>query len=191
MLTAEATSGTNEYMLLELTPPPTTGGQWTPTPLLVSALGAGGGLTPSEGNIFAPGGASSCCGAIAEISPGDDPYLTIATIFVFTDATTGFAPNQLLASQGNLFGTAELGGSSNMGTIFELTPPAAGSTVWGEQTLHTFTGPPLDGRDANGPLALGTGGVLYGTTIAGGASDSGTVFSLSPQPRLAGGGSSP
>ncbi len=179
-LSAPSIYAPDEVMLLLLTPPSTTGGEWFATPLLSSMLGFGGGLTPSGGDLFTPGGASICCGAIAEISVVDDFSLELTTIFAFTDATTGYGPNQLLASQGNLFGTAELGGSSNMGTIFELTPPASGSTTWGEQTLHTFTGPPLDGRDANGPLVLGPGGVFYGTTIAGGASDNGTVFSLSP-----------
>jgi uncharacterized repeat protein (TIGR03803 family) len=182
MLAAEATSGTGEFMLLKLAPPSAIGEEWTPTPVLVSPIGFGGMLTPSGGHLFAPGGANACCGAIAEIAPVGNSYLALTTIFDFTDGTTGYGPNQLLASQGNLFGTAELGGSSNMGTIFELTPPAAGSTVWGEQTLHTFTGPPLDGRDSYSPLALGNGGTLYGTTADGGATDQGTIFSLSPPP---------
>jgi uncharacterized repeat protein (TIGR03803 family) len=44
------------------------------------------------------------------------------------------------------------------------------------ETLYNFTGEP----DPSAPLAIGAGGVLYGTTAYGGSYLGGTVFSLTP-----------
>jgi uncharacterized repeat protein (TIGR03803 family) len=65
-----------------------------------------------------------------------------------------------------------------------LTPPLSPSGAWTEAVLYNFTG----GSDGANPQAPVTspGGVLYGTTAGGGASEAGTVFSLSP-PASAGG----
>jgi len=71
---------------------------------------------------------------------------------------------------GNLFGTTEIGGVFNHGTIFKL-----GKT--GLTVLYSFTG----GVDGNGPcdgLVRDTAGNLYGTTYSGGAEAAGTVFKL-------------
>lgn len=76
------------------------------------------------------------------------------------------------ASDGLLYGTTELGGTSNMGTIFRMT------TTGKIQILHNFTG--LDGSNPESPLVQGKDGNLYGTTQYGGTApgDSGTVFKL-------------
>jgi uncharacterized repeat protein (TIGR03803 family) len=47
------------------------------------------------------------------------------------------------------------------------------------KTLSNFDG--TDGAEANGPLAQGLDGSLYGTTGAGGDGNEGTVFSVTPQ----------
>jgi len=46
-------------------------------------------------------------------------------------------------------------------------------------TLYQFSGS-ADGGYPTAPVAIGAGGVLYGTTIYGGASGNGAVFSLTP-----------
>jgi uncharacterized repeat protein (TIGR03803 family) len=72
---------------------------------------------------------------------------------------------------GNFYGTTQLGGSANQGTVFEL---AANGT---ETVLHAFQG----GTDGSTPLAglIEDGaGNLYGTTTAGGNSGLGTVFEI-------------
>lgn len=71
---------------------------------------------------------------------------------------------------GNLYGTAQLGGTSGMGTVFKLTPNGTVTTV------HNFSG--ADGSDPTGGLTLGSDGNFYGTTITGGANNLGTIFKI-------------
>jgi uncharacterized repeat protein (TIGR03803 family) len=76
--------------------------------------------------------------------------------------------------------TALYGVAGNV--IYQLTPPAAGSTKWTRTTLYvTGTRPRLDGMWP-GNLLLGKGGVLYGMTRTAGKTTTccGTVFSLTP-----------
>ena len=47
------------------------------------------------------------------------------------------------------------------------------------KTLYSFTGG-SDGSNPEGNMVMGPGGTLYGTTTAGGSSNNGTVFSLTP-----------
>src|SRR5271157_2218894 len=50
------------------------------------------------------------------------------------------------------------------------------------RTLYAFNGYVTsgDGIEPDSPLVIGFGGVLYGTTYEGGASNNGTVFALIP-----------
>jgi len=78
------------------------------------------------------------------------------------------------ASDGFLYGTTELGGTDNLGTIFRI---ATNGTI---KIIHNFTNSALDGSNPAGPLVQGKDGNLYGTTQHGGAAldDTGTVFKL-------------
>ena len=86
---------------------------------------------------------------------------------------------------GNLYGTTFYGGSlscdrpSACGTVFELSPPAAGRTAWTEMVLHSFINYTDGARPAAG-LIFDAAGNLYGTTYEAGVSHYGTVFELSP-----------
>jgi hypothetical protein len=95
-------------------------------------------------------------------------------------------------SAGNVYGTAQTGGTHGQGTVWEYIPPANAPPYGGYQTLYNFTG----GSDGGGPLG-GLAGPLnsgitadiefYGTAALGGAGcpvivsgvTCGTVFSLS------------
>ena len=66
--------------------------------------------------------------------------------------------------------------------MFELTPIAGGG--WTEQVLHSFNNNGIDGFDPQAGLIFDKNGNLYGTTLAGGTYNGGTVFELTP----AGGG---
>jgi uncharacterized repeat protein (TIGR03803 family) len=73
-------------------------------------------------------------------------------------------------SAGNLYGTAQNGGTSNLGVVFEL--PASGTFT----VLHSFGG--SDGANPQAALIQDSAGNLYGTTAFGGASNVGVVFEL-------------
>jgi uncharacterized repeat protein (TIGR03803 family) len=69
-------------------------------------------------------------------------------------------PAPVQASNGNLYGTTYLGGPSNSGTVYEITP--AGKLA----TLHNFCSRPgcADGAGPRASLIQATDGNLYGTT---------------------------
>jgi uncharacterized repeat protein (TIGR03803 family) len=78
---------------------------------------------------------------------------------------------------GNLYWTTYSGGAGDHGTVFELTPPAAGKTAWTEKVIHSFHGKTNGAFPAAGLIADGAGN-LYGTASGG----CGVVFKLSPPP---------
>src|SRR5439155_1191647 len=77
------------------------------------------------------------------------------------------------AMDGNFYGTTPTGGSSGAGIAFKITPGGA-MTI-----LHAFTGG-ADGANPMTSLIQATDGNLYGTTKAGGASNHGTAFKMTP-----------
>jgi uncharacterized repeat protein (TIGR03803 family) len=92
----------------------------------------------------------------------------------------GASPNAgLILSGDTLYGTAQYGGSSGIGTVFAVSTDAASFTA-----LHSFAGYPSEGYLPEAGLVL-LGNTLYGTTAYGGSSENGTVFSLSFAPQLA------
>ena len=106
-----------------------------------------------------------------------DPKTHVQTVlYSFTGGVDGKAPytGLTLTPGGTLYGTTFQGGASGNGTIFSLDP-VTGS----EATLYSFANPP-DGGGPFSTLALATSGLLYGTTVGGGASGYGTAFSFNP-----------
>jgi len=75
--------------------------------------------------------------------------------------------------KGNLYGTTWNGGTSNLGTLFKVTPSGT------ETVLHSFGAYP-DGVFPEGDLVFDSEGNLYGTTEQGGTNGGGTVFKLVP-----------
>ena len=80
---------------------------------------------------------------------------------------------------GNLYGVAGGGnaceGGYTCGVVFELSPQASGQ--WTYSVLHKFNG--SDGFGPNG-LALDGKGNLLGTTVYGGANNTGVIFEITP-----------
>ena len=81
---------------------------------------------------------------------------------------------------GNLYGTTMQGASQSLcgggcGTLFKLAPNTGGT--WSYSVVHQF-GQGTDGYHPTGDLILDATGNLYGTTQAGGADGSGTVFEI-------------
>jgi hypothetical protein len=117
-------------------------------------------------------------------------------LFAFTGAAPygGLPDSPLLPDgKGNFFGTTRSNGNnsgpcSNLcGTVFELSPPAAGESVWRQRVLHTFNG--ADGSMAQA-LYMDPHGNLFGTTLYGGNGacygGCGVTFELTP-PAMPGG----
>ncbi len=75
-------------------------------------------------------------------------------------------------TNGNFYGTTYSGGTSNLGSVFRLTP--GGSYA----SLYSFGSQPLDGTHPSAGLIQGSDGYLYGTTVNGGTNNFGTVFRL-------------
>jgi uncharacterized repeat protein (TIGR03803 family) len=132
------------------------------------------------GTTFNGGANDSCdsfgipgCGTVFSITAGGD----LTTLYNFcsqsgcADGTGPFA-GLVQATNGNLYGTTAIGGSSDAGAVFEITP--SGSLT----TLHSFNG--TDGWSPQGSLVQGTDGNFYGTTKGGGSSGNGTVFKITP-----------
>ncbi len=117
-----------------------------------------------------------------ELSQGSNGKWTGQVVHDFPSSSDGFSSVAPLVrdSAGNLYGTTEAGGTSNWGTVFELTPEGAG---WKETILHSFTAG-ADGALPVAGLALDSAGNLYGTAMDGGSPNCslgcGTAFRLSP-----------
>jgi uncharacterized repeat protein (TIGR03803 family) len=86
----------------------------------------------------------------------------------------GSTPHGILVRDGagNLYGTTELGGSDDQGTVFKL------DTTGTLTLLYSFTGQP-DGYEPIGGLVQYAGS-LYSTSHRGGSDNLGTVFKLTP-----------
>jgi hypothetical protein len=113
---------------------------------------------------------------------------TYTTLYSFgsspTDGSTpfGVAIGGFSGSLPVLYGTTYGGGDFGRGTVFCLLPPQTPGGAWTEQILHSFGGADGSGPEAPVVVAMKTGGlpVLYGTTLEGGASGDGAIFSLIP-----------
>jgi uncharacterized repeat protein (TIGR03803 family) len=98
----------------------------------------------------------------------------VTTLFSFDTIHGSFPFGGLVqASDGNFYGTTSAGGSGNAGTIFKVTPSGTVTVLNNLDSAH-----PANGYQAYGGLVLGTNGTLYGSTIFGGSSGSGTLFEI-------------
>lgn len=127
-------------------------------------------LLASDGNLYG----STAFGGLnyGTVFRVDRSSGTLTTIYKFTGGAGGSAPFGTLiqATDGNLYGTTQLGGSpigNDSGIIFRMT--LSGSFT----VLHYFAG--AHGRPW-GPLLQATDGSLYGTT----SDQHGSVFKLDP-----------
>ncbi len=135
----------------------------------------GGLLRDNKGNLYGTtvAGGPDSDGTVFKVAP--DGTETVLHAFANSGGDGNSPMGNLVAdSQGNLYGTTSLGGASNMGTVFRLTPQGT------ETIIHSFAGAPNDGGEASEGLIIDRAGNLYGMTWAGGASNMGTVFKMTP-----------
>jgi uncharacterized repeat protein (TIGR03803 family) len=153
--------------------------------LIIDARGALYGTTLGGGN-------STCnangCGTVFKLSPpsAGGKLWTETVLYRFRGGTDGFGPLAGLLPGANrvLYGTTGFSGTGcECGTVFKLSPPAAGGKPWTETVLYRFRGGRDGARPAAGLVADATG-ALYGTTQEGGTgcddAGCGTVFKVVP-----------
>jgi uncharacterized repeat protein (TIGR03803 family) len=192
----------SEGMAFELTP--STGGSWTETALhnfiysysVYDGYGPYGGLIlDASGNLYGTTvygieNGNMTGGTIYELSPATGGTWNETILYYFADAD-GNAPQAslVLDSAGNLYGSADYGGTGGLyGTVFELSPQAGGG--WTPKLLYDFgKSSGADGGNPQSALVFDSAGNLYGTTFLGGPSREcaaegafgcGTVFEIKP-----------
>ena len=195
--------------MFKLTPPATSGGDWTET-VLYRFTGSSDGNNPwaslvfdsagalygtTSGNAGGPAGA----GTVFKLTPpttsgGAWTQSVLHSFCSQSGCSDGFEPiaGLIFDTVGALYGTTFSGGASDSGTVFKLTPPAIPGGAWNESVLYSFTGGSDGMFPYTGSLIFDSSGALYGTTGAGGnlgcvaypgaPPGCGTVFKLTPPP---------
>ncbi|HZZ16264.1 MAG TPA: choice-of-anchor tandem repeat GloVer-containing protein [Candidatus Sulfotelmatobacter sp.] len=128
----------------------------------------------SDGNFYGTtvGEDPSNHGAVYRLTPAG----VETVLYTFAGGTDGNDPAAALiqGSDGNFYGTTYSGGINNLGTVFKITP-AGIKTI-----LHSFAVDSTDGNYTAASLIQGSDGNFYGTNYSGGASNSGTLFKITP-----------
>jgi uncharacterized repeat protein (TIGR03803 family) len=140
----------------------------------------------SAGNLYGTtlqGGGPNCggpgCGTVFKLAKSSSGWTETILHTFLGNNSDGINPegNLIFDANGNLYGTTFGGGTSQDGTVFELSPTGSG---WTETVVHSFSG--VDGKNPSAGLTMGNDGNLYGTTTAGGSGTStnggGVVFEL-------------
>jgi uncharacterized repeat protein (TIGR03803 family) len=97
----------------------------------------------------------------------------LSVLYNFLGGNSGAKPVASLIKSGSaLYGMTQVAGSGGHGTIFSFDTSTNTQTV-----LHAFGGVAADGTDPGASL-IQVGNTLYGTTLHGGASNVGTIFSV-------------
>jgi len=140
-----------------------------------------GGLTLGpNGNLYGTtsGGGDYGYGSIFEMTRNAKGEWSVITLHSF-DGSDGSSPDAdlVFGATGSLYGTAPDGGTYDHGTIFALDPSFGG---WNFSVLYNFCRQYHcpDGGGPFGGLIVNKAGVLYGTTVSGGAYG-GVVYGLS------------
>jgi uncharacterized repeat protein (TIGR03803 family) len=128
------------------------------------------------GTASAGGPNGSNAGTVFKITPTG----VLTTLYSFCTqplCADGVSPETgvVQATDGNFYGTTELGGVNGSGTVFRITPGGALTTLYSLCAQANCA----DGSRPRGGLVQATNGTFYGTTFYGGTYDEGTIFRLS------------
>src|ERR1035438_5459485 len=136
----------------------------------------------TDGNFYGTtpyGGANGQGGTVFKITPNGN----LTTLYSFcsqTGCTDGTEPRWLIqGTDGNFYGTTQVGGANNEGTVFKITPNGTLTMLYS----FSFCSPCTEGF-LPGALVQGTDGNFYGTTYDGGATGGGTIFQITPSGTL-------
>jgi len=184
-------------------------------PVSDMVLGSGGslfGTTYQGGSVTITNQPPTCTttspctysnwGTVFELTPKGGGTWVESLLYTFLGGSDGGSPQSALIIGKNnvLYGSASSGGTPTVcplggyplgcGVVFQVAPPAKGTTTWTESVLYTFTGVSPDGVHPNGNMALNSSGALLGTTTAGGIVTDvcypesypgcGTIFEIKP-----------
>ena len=129
-----------------------------------------------DGNLWGTtvNGGSNNYGTVFKVSlSSGTPTYSQVHVFLSTNGANPYGG--LIQGTGTdtaLYGTTSAGGDSNLGTVYKIT------LLGQESVIHSFSG--SDGSNPQSTLIKDSNGMMYGTTkTGGGASDTGTVFSVS------------
>jgi len=183
---------------------PNSRGGWTERIIYSLAFNGSGGLGAgsdlvfdAQGNLYGTASAGSndaCgdndngCGAVFELTPGQDGSWTLRNVYTFKGPPDGGVPSSGVAldSAGNIYGATTYGGAgpcghadvflgNGCGSFYKLTPKQGGT--WVETVLYSFVRGGGFGIYPSGPLLFDGPGHLFGVTQVGGDAF-GTVFEL-------------
>jgi uncharacterized repeat protein (TIGR03803 family) len=159
------------------------------TPVTVATFNGTDGEYPyttltidANGDLFGTtevGGASGHGTVFEVVNTGTGYASTPTALASFGSSADTFNPqntaNLTIDSKGNLIGTADSGGTSGDGRVYEIAKTATGyaSSI---TTLVTFDG--ANGKSPYGAMVADSQGNLYGTTDAGGAHGDGTLYEI-------------
>lgn len=125
------------------------------------------------------GGGAGGQGTVFKMTPGG----ALSTLYTFCSSGYPVCPDGIgpfaglvEATNGSFYGTTQLGGANNYGTVFKIT--SSGNLT----TLHSFEG--TDGSRPLAALVQASDGNLYGTTEQDGARGAGTIFKITPGGKL-------
>jgi uncharacterized repeat protein (TIGR03803 family) len=151
---------------------PNSGGQWTEN-ILYSFTGGADGEYPystvtvdPDGNLFGATEISlDARGTVYEISPTSSGW-SEQTIYTFDGILGGEAIflTLTLDPAGNLYGVSQVGGTSNRGQVWELSPTSSGA--WIPTALFSFD--QTNGSQPRTGVIRDAVGNLYGVTFNGG-----------------------
>jgi uncharacterized repeat protein (TIGR03803 family) len=176
------TGGTfNGGVVFSLTPPASSGGNWTETvlyrfiPFRVdnAAQPQSGVIMDANGALYGSSlhGGPANAGTIYKLTPpaSAGAAWTQTVLHAFSNNADGCWPvgGMVIDSAGQLFGTTTNCGSGLSGTAFRLTPPATPGNAWTKTVLHDFSGADPDSGQPTATLIADPNGVLYGSTSAG------------------------
>lgn len=142
------------------------------SPITDGASPQAGLIVDAAGNLYGTttyGGSSNClvsigvdgCGTVFELVKSANGY-TEKVLHEFTgfDGANPLA-GLVMDASGNLYGTAEGGGTNGFGVVFELVNS---SGTYTEEVLYSFGATAADGTFPVGGLLMDSAGNLYGTT---------------------------
>jgi len=153
-------------------------GTWTESVLYSFADGnpTGALVFDAKGNLYGTtsnDGVTYHAGTVFELTPASGGNWNASVLYSFKGSGNGDGDSPycglIFDAAGNIYGTTELGGAKDEGTVFKLTRSKG---VWTESLLYSFTGQ-SDGYDPYAGVTMDGSGNLYGTTLS-------SAFELKP-----------